>query len=538
MSVLNPYGNEQIKVSEFIEFARKRGAQRLEDLREYVETLNRDGPKLGLSPSLAVAQSLHECADRETASKVYVSVPWTYGLNPAGIGVESDALWRVYDFKTGEHAARVQLLQLHIYFLGITLPEGFSSSESPRWPVTIAARPSRIASTTTVAGLSGTWATDKQYAEGIQKWYDRMLAAGIFRETEETPAEGGQMADKVTFGRVPVFGYVDRQAVTASKPEGVGWDNLGQRDVLGVVLHRMLGSLVGTDQFFGLASTGALTDYGIGVAAQDGSKLDGVIYRWNNEYGYRSGWASGRVSAPYGDGLLFVNKYGVNAVNKRLVSLEISGFEGTPITDFARGEIVHFIAYYADKAKISWEDFPLNKATGMSFVFWHQEFTIGTGKLCPFDYVMSITNQIIKEVQALLKKYQTAASGDGTGGDTTIPGGDVVIPKPTYATPVPIPELALLADSDFAGRKPYRDVKLANGKTLRARIVLDKVKVVNAKGFFKQYAADGSKTTKPDPKVGDLVDVIYSFTGDDGREYYSDGQWARIAQDDVLLFED
>ncbi|MGB3328407.1 MAG: SH3 domain-containing protein, partial [Thermomicrobiales bacterium] len=194
--VLDPYANQQINVDAYLVWCAARGAKRLNDLREYVATLNRDGPKLQLNPALAAAQSLHECADRETASKVYVSVPWTYGLNPAGIGVESDALWRVYDFKTGEHAARVQLLQLHIYFHGVDLPDGFSASESPRWPVTVAAKPSRIASTTTVAGLSGTWAVDKNYAAGIETWYQRILAAGLLasapKPLPEIPSTEGE----------------------------------------------------------------------------------------------------------------------------------------------------------------------------------------------------------------------------------------------------------------------------------------------------------------------------------------------------------
>jgi len=184
---LDPYANQQIDVDAFVAWCAARGALRLDDLRAYVETLNRDGPRLRLNPALAVSQSLHECADRETASKVYVSVPWTYGLNPAGIGVESDALWRVYDFGTGEHAARVQLLQLFIYFHGTDLPEGFSASESPRWPVTIAAKPSRIACATTVEDLNGTWATDDTYAAGITKWYARILAAGIISEPAPKP---------------------------------------------------------------------------------------------------------------------------------------------------------------------------------------------------------------------------------------------------------------------------------------------------------------------------------------------------------------
>ena len=212
----------------------------------------------------------------------------------------------------------------------------------------------------------------------------------------------------LTYGNVPMFGHLDRQSVTASKPAGAGWDNLGQRTVRGVVLHRMLGTLRGTDQYF-RGSTPALTDYGLGVREVDGD-LAGVIYQWNDPYGHRSGWASGPVSAPYGDGAAFVTKYGVNAVNRDLVSIEISGYQTTPIDDFAWRELVHFVACWADQCKVPWATFPHNPATGFSFLIWHQEFTIGTGKECPFQWVMQNTDRLIADVAAFLKPYQTGGA--------------------------------------------------------------------------------------------------------------------------------
>jgi len=401
--------------------------------------------------------------------------------------------------------------------------------------VTIAAKPSRIACATTVEDLNGTWATDKTYAAGLLAWYARILAAGIISEPAPKPTGDTPVVTTptVAFGNVPKFGYIDYQSRMATKPEGVGWDNLGKRDMLGIVLHRMWGTLNGTLNYFSDPTVGALTDFAVGVEAIDGKANAGVIQQYNDPFGYRSGWASGRVSAPYGDGLLFVQKYGVNAVNKRLTSLEISGFENTPIDDFAWGEIVHFVAYWADQCHISWEQFPINPATGISFLFWHQEMTFGTGKLCPWQVVMSRTNELIEDVKVVLKAAQT--SGVVTP-PVEIP--PIVIPAPTYAAAVPITELAMMADRDFAGSKPYRDVTLANGKKLRARVVLDKVKVTNPSSFYQQYAIEGGKRTKPDPKVDDLVDVVFSITSDAGEEYWIDPQWARISQDKALLAED
>lgn len=208
------------------------------------------------------------------------------------------------------------------------------------------------------------------------------------------------------FGKVPQFGYIERPII---KPEGKGWNNLGKRDILGVVLHRMLGSLWGTDSYFRFDYVNALTDYGIGVAATDGTANAGVILKWNDPWGYRSGWASGPVSAPYGDGATFVAKYGINAVNRRLVSLEISGNQTTPIDNDSFAEIVHFIAFHADQAGISWQEFPYYKVTGMSFLFYHDEFCFGSGKRCPFEVVKSLINTIVAAVKSVLRRYQETA---------------------------------------------------------------------------------------------------------------------------------
>jgi hypothetical protein len=62
----------------------------------------------------------------------------------------------------------------------------------------------------------------------------------------------------ITYGRVPHPPFTDRPI---TKPAGFGQDNLGRRLPKFVVLHRMLGSLWGTDGHFRLESTAALTDY-------------------------------------------------------------------------------------------------------------------------------------------------------------------------------------------------------------------------------------------------------------------------------------
>ena len=81
---------------------------------------------------------------------------------------------------------------------------------------------------------------------------------------------------QIVFNRVPHPAYQDR--IISGKPAGIGWSDLGQRVPKGVGLHRMLGTLWGTDSHFRNPTVEALTDYGVGVAAIDGAN-DGVIGR-------------------------------------------------------------------------------------------------------------------------------------------------------------------------------------------------------------------------------------------------------------------
>lgn len=222
---------------------------------------------------------------------------------------------------------------------------------------------------------------------------------------------------KITYGNVPMFPYIDR--FIHEKRQGFGWDDLGQRSPKFVVLHRMVGTLRGTDSYFRMPNISSYTDYGIGTATSDPS-LKGVIYRWNDVYGRRSPWASGPVNRPFGDGAAIVAKYGINAVNRDGISLEIGGHD-EPIDDFTWNRIVWFIAYWADQLQIPYTKFPLNPATGISFVIWHTEFTAGTGKDCPFPWLKNRTGKLIEDVKQFLKKYQE---------------GNAIAPPPSAPEPV------------------------------------------------------------------------------------------------------
>jgi hypothetical protein len=174
-----------------------------------------------------------------------------------------------------------------------------------------------------------------------------------------------------------------------------------------------------------------LTDYGVGVTSIDGSAYDGVIYRWNDPYGYQSGFASGPVLIPWGDGVSFIAKYGVNGVNRDQVSIEISGYWATELTDASREAVIALTAHFADQYGIPWNEFPISRQDGFSFVRWHQEFCGPQEKPCPGSVVMEETQALFDRIRERLRQYQTS---DGA----TAP----VATGPQYAAPITFDWLA------------------------------------------------------------------------------------------------
>ena len=225
----------------------------------------------------------------------------------------------------------------------------------------------------------------------------------------------------ITFGRVPHPAYHNR---LITKIEGIGSDNLGRRSVKGVVWHRMLGSLWNTDAYFRDPAVGALTDYGIGVRAVDGSANDGMILRWNDPLGFQSGWANGQVIAPWGDGLKFIQKYGPDVHNRYQVSIEIAGQYETALSEASRQSIAALTAYYADQYGIPWDAFPYAPQDGFSFVRWHQEFTGPQEKVCPGQVVIEETAALIDRTRNIMREFQTRE------------GGNPTVPTHAYAPPV------------------------------------------------------------------------------------------------------
>lgn len=440
------------------EYARVGMALRRDDVNEYIDAVYAlCDPDDFPDASIVIAQSVHETSDPGP----WQSRWWVERLNPAGMGITGDPRQNAASptFETGIEAAYAHVSHMLVYAIGPAEAGslwhrrvgGSIREDDPRYDAYVEAY-GNTAQAETIKGLSGTWATDVRYAEKI-------VARSVAVYPDLPNQSGDTPVPDITFGKVPHPAFTDRIIPSS---QNTAWNDLGPRDVKAVVWHRMLGSLWGTDGYFrGDGGSRALTDYGVGVEAQDGAKNDGLILKWNEPLGTRSPWANGVVSAPYGDGLAFVNRYGINGVNRYATAIEISGFQETALSEKSRDAIAGITAYWADQYEIPWDVFPVVKSEGRSFVCWHQEFTIGTGKQCPFAVVMNETNALIERTRGILKKYQTASE-------------EPPPPPPVYADPI-VPDW-LTEDLErgypidhvqdgltyFAALRPYEAIRAAN----------------------------------------------------------------------------
>jgi hypothetical protein len=233
--------------------------------------------------------------------------------------------------------------------------------------------------------------------------YGRWFGTSTVPPTD--PPLGGQTG-QVVFGRVAKPTWTDRQIPDANN---WAWDNLGQRRVRGVVFHRQQGYNWGTDGWFRGGGGGAgLTDFGID--RNTGEMLEWNSYRGAGRAGIspnRAGWASGPWENPPGDGRAYVNAFGLNAINRDLVSLEIDGYYADPVAEPGIAKIVQITAWLADQQKIRWDTFPLNPNTALVFTYEHGEFQ--GHKPCCGPVVRNLIPTIISRAKDVLKKAQTGS---------------------------------------------------------------------------------------------------------------------------------
>lgn len=412
-------------------YVNRLGGDRVTETREYVDAVVSGALRLGIDPVVILAQWwLETDAGRSTW--------WVKNLNPAGLGITGDREQNAVSqrWATGTAAAYGHLAHMAAYLWG--------DDAIDHWPDTwpdLADADHRFGAPVragyhadTLEDLNGTWAIDPQNDYG-GKLVNR--ANAIVLDYGQ-----GEPMTELTFGNVPKPPSVNRHIPSS---QNMAWDDLGTRanppDAL--VWHRMIGTLRGTDEYFrGFANArrtkrGALTNIGIGVKATDGAALAGVIYEWNipeNDTENRAGWANGTVNNPYGDGKKYLDLFGIDAVNRDPESMEISGDYDTPLDAKSREAIIAWSAWRADQygawlaergEQFDYTTFPIIPSqNNRSFVCWHQEFTIGTGKICPGQVVIGETSALLAAIRNRLQDYQTMPAPPPE--------------PPDYATPQPV----------------------------------------------------------------------------------------------------
>jgi hypothetical protein len=366
-------------------------ASRAKGGAEYVDEVFALYPATGYSSEIVIAQWAVETG-------VGISPAWTGRYNPAGIGI-TDGGDLGYTWKTAADGARVQEVHLSAYVDGYVTGLRTYLDLDPRYLLVL--KTAWATTVKTVQDLQGKWATDPQYATKIAGRIEELRSIQVAPISPDTdPDEPGD----IVFGKVPRPAVKDRVIPDANN---WAWDNLGRRSIYGIVYHRMIGTLWGTDGWFrGGGGGSGLTDYGI-------DNKNGEILKWNDPYGKgsagvspnRSGWASGGGGGISGDGVTFVSRYGRSAINRNLASLEIAGNYDSPVTKAGHDAIVQLSAHLADANRVPWSSYPTNPKTGLTFVYWHNEFQ--GEKPCPGQVIMDMTAQLIADTKELMKTFQS-----------------------------------------------------------------------------------------------------------------------------------
>lgn len=400
-------GHSKATPNEALNYAHQRGAQRWNDVVRFVNAVWEYAEKANIRPEVVFGQW---CDETDVGKSFY----WNEHLNPGGLRItysgEASRTWA-----NGTDAALGMLHRLSLYIYGF---EDIAISEFRKLdplPEEVG-KAGYLGVADSIKDLSGRWADNLDYAKQIVAHLNSAFPGG----DDTSDRSNGNMSGTVVFGRVKHPPFVDKYIPNS---QNGAWDDLGQRKALGVCQHSMVGTLNGTDGWFrrGDAST-SLTDYGIG-GSTDGA-LDGVIFRWNDPRGRRSGWANGGSDGLEGDGTAYVRKLGIEAINRDLVSIERSdgGNINTPMSDRQFAAICELTAYWFDQAKVPWDQYPFNPNVGLVTHLLHKEFAT---KDCPFPPVYNRIQEIQNRVRSILK----AAQVDG-----------VIVPDELEPDEIPVPD--------------------------------------------------------------------------------------------------
>lgn len=212
----------------------------------------------------------------------------------------------------------------------------------------------------------------------------------------------------VVFGRVPKPAIIE---LICPKPfEGAGFYRVGPRQNVGVCEHITdgHGSIEFYHAFFstgGERATDALVDFVIG--------RDGRIAMLNDWRGTRAPWANGNKLGMEGDGPAFYQRFGVEGIDQKLVSIE---HEGTAAEDWPAAmwnAAVSLDAWLFDQMGVRFDSYPVHQRYGVVTHMLHSEFTNKGGNAldeCPGRYLKQHITAFQSDVRAVLMAHQVVAS--------------------------------------------------------------------------------------------------------------------------------
>jgi hypothetical protein len=455
------------------------GAQRPDELRDYLDTVYRMAPALGLNPDVVVGQSHLETGG-------WNSLWWNTRLNPAGIGVtgdaRQDAISRV--FSNGEAAALGHMLHLYLYTVGDDIPSGFSVNDDPRRMEAIDA--GYVGFADVLDNLTNTWAVDDQYGAKIAARLNLMEAAGLLPASVEAPV--AYKAHQWPGLKQPVY-----------LPD---WIPVEVKIIDHSRFRSFVKSSAHTKTTFhdtGNPNTNADAEYRWAAAGRQGAGVGG----YNGIFDDRKII----ITQPFDE---VVWAAGTPEGNRTSYHFEMAWGGGVNFTKALEiGEALHGGICAAK----GW-----NVDTAMvKHQYWY-------GKWCPGQILnKGLWSAVVKGTTEAATAARAAAGGDGTGGGT---------PAPVYAKPSPIAVLDAISMAE--GVAPQRVTDPSSGVTFVW--IGDRVKATKDTPRYRYATRDGEKVG-PDLKAGEEFDADWLFeTGDTWWLYTPYG--TRVIADDTQRISD
>lgn len=239
---------------------------------------------------------------------------------------------------------------------------------------------------------------------------------------------------------------INRRLIVKPNGQGVTW--IAQHRVpKGTVLHSMVGSLWGTDSYFHLPDTAALTDFGIGNTDLNGTGLAEII-QWNDYKSRQVGWASGPVLSPEGDGPAALATNGQDP-NIWGVSIERDDGADYDLATAPQWSSICWLMAYIHAEEVG------QTADTLEWTMQHYEFCGDDYKKCPHWPIRDYTLEYLEAVRAIMRHCQYG---------TPYPSGGVWVASRKLTLPEPDGSHWIQAEGDVKEPVPETAIGYINHK--------------------------------------------------------------------------